>query len=94
MKMALLVVQVMNFLGIFAEMDQGINGNTFTPANAVGVHNVTYAVDFEDSCHGSAYQTVTVNPLPQLQFNNLVNKYCLDDSAIIVSVTPSGNNFW
>ena len=37
-------------------------------------------------------RNVTVNSLPLL-YNNLGNKYCLDDKPVLLSLSPSGKKY-
>ncbi len=44
-------------------------------------------------CNTTKNKDITINPLPILQFNNLLSAYCIDAGIIPLSATPAGGTF-
>lgn len=67
-----------------------VNGMaTFNPAVAgVGTHQITYTYSDNWGCENSATKTVTVVPLPIVDFAGLLDNYCIDANP----VTLTGNH--
>ena len=75
--------------GVFSGV--GVSGNTFDPSIAgTGVHVVTYTVS--GNCSGFATISITVNPLPIINIDN-VGLLCIDDSPITLTASPTGGVF-
>jgi gliding motility-associated-like protein len=79
-------------------------GGTFTINNVAatqfnpttlgaGLYNVVYSFTDVNGCTSTATQSVNVNPLPTLSFNNLKDNYCLSSASFNLSATPAGGTF-
>jgi len=72
----------------------GISGASFVPfAAGSGTHSVTYQYTASNGCSASQTQTTVVNDRPVITFNINPAEYCIDDSAIPLTATPSGGTF-
>ena len=72
----------------------GISGNTFSPATAgVGTFTITYTYTDANTCTNSTSQTVTVHPLPIVTFTALAPQYCITETSVTLSGSPSGGTF-
>jgi hypothetical protein len=72
----------------------GISGNTFDPATAgAGTYTITYTYTDANTCTNSISQTVTVHPLPVVTFAALAPQYCITETSVTLSGTPSGGTF-
>lgn len=72
----------------------GISGNVFNPATAgVGTHTITYTYTDANTCTNSVSQSVTVHPLPVVTFTALANQYCITETSVTLSGTPTGGTF-
>ncbi|MFC2100981.1 LamG-like jellyroll fold domain-containing protein [Bacteroidota bacterium] len=68
--------------------------NIFTPANAgAGQHVITYTFIDTNSCSGTAYQTLSVYPLPQVSFNNTIN-ICANSSPFVLTGGTPANGIY
>lgn len=78
--------------GIFS--GTGMSGDDFDPASAgVGTWTITYTYTDGNGCTNSSSQSVTVHPLPVVVFNTLANQYCITETSVTLSGTPSGGTF-
>ncbi len=72
----------------------GITGNSWSPAVAgTGNHTIRYIYTDANGCTDSTEQTVTVNPLPAVNFTGLENAYCSNDPVDSLSGTPPGGTY-
>lgn len=72
----------------------GITGNVFSPAMAgVGNHVITYTYADPNGCSKSVSQTVTVKPLPVVNFTGLAGPYCVNFGTVTLTGTPAGGTF-
>lgn len=72
----------------------GISGNVFNPATAgVGTHTITYTYTDANTCTNSVSHSVTVHPLPVVTFTALANQYCISETSVTLSGSPSGGTF-
>ncbi|HXH17586.1 MAG TPA: T9SS type A sorting domain-containing protein, partial [Chitinophagales bacterium] len=72
----------------------GAGGSTFVPFLAgPGVHQITYHYTAPNGCDGSQTQTTIVTDQPVITFNISPNEYCVTDSPVILTATPSGGTY-
>ncbi|MEI6766526.1 MAG: gliding motility-associated C-terminal domain-containing protein [Bacteroidota bacterium] len=79
--------------GVFA--GSGINNNTFNPTVAgAGVHAVVYFYSDGNQCSDTAFQTVTVYPLPTVSLPAF-SDMCINASTITLSgASPTGGTYY
>ncbi|PKR80084.1 hypothetical protein CW751_12040, partial [Brumimicrobium salinarum] len=71
----------------------GVSGNVFDPDDAnIGTNTITYSIT-SGGCSGTSSQTVTINEVPDPDFNGLNNEYCLNDAAATLVPDVSGGTF-
>lgn len=75
--------------GVFS--GNGVNGNIFS--TSAGTQTITYTVTFAPGCTGSASQTLTVNPLPNVVMNPLNNICSTAAPFALTTGTPTGGNY-
>ena len=72
----------------------GMSGGIFTPANAgVGAHSITYSYTNGNGCTGSTSVNVTVNDLPAVTITNSTLQYCVSETSVTLTATPTGGTF-
>ncbi len=72
----------------------GMSGGIFTPANAgLGIHTITYSYTDANGCSATATASVTVNDLPVVTINNTTLQYCVSETTVALTATPSGGTF-
>ena len=77
--------------GVFS--GNGMIGNIFDPASAgIGVHEITYSYTNESGCTGSITETISVNPLTELQFPSIPT-VCTGSEPILLTAYPEGGYF-
>lgn len=72
----------------------GVTGNIFNPATAgVGTHTIGYKYFNTSGCGDTAYQTITVNPLPTVTFTS-PGSYCTNSpSFTLTGGSPTGGTY-
>ncbi|MDX5348162.1 MAG: hypothetical protein LPJ89_02670, partial [Hymenobacteraceae bacterium] len=72
----------------------GVSSGNFVPSSAgAGTHTITYTyTDLTTGCSNSATSTITVKPLPTINFAALA-PICESASPITLSATPTGGTF-
>ncbi|GIV32483.1 MAG: hypothetical protein KatS3mg031_0018 [Chitinophagales bacterium] len=70
----------------------GVTGNIFNPAAAGpgGPYAIVYSYTDSFSCTYRDTVRVTIHPLPVLSITGLDSTYCVDDPAVVVTVSPPG----
>lgn len=72
----------------------GISGQQFNPALAgAGTHAITYTYTDGNGCTNSITKSVTVHPLPTVNFFALASAYCIDAPAVTLIGSPAGGTF-
>ena len=74
----------------------GVTGNTFDPvAVGAGAYEITYTYTEPNGCTNTASGSVTVDPLPEVNFVNLPDTVCTDvlNSEITLQAQPAGGVF-
>lgn len=72
----------------------GVTGNQFDPAiSGLGTHQISYVVTNAAGCSDTAYQNITVHPLPDIQWT-APNTVCINNGPIsIAGATPVGGTY-
>src|SRR5699024_2135869 len=71
----------------------GVNGNDFdVSTSGVGTFEIVYEFTDENGCANSDTANLTVNPSPQAQISNIASEYCLADSTVDLTLSPTGGN--
>lgn len=69
----------------------GLIGSVFNPSLAgAGTHSIVYAYTDANTCSNTAVQTLTVNPLPLVNFTPIASAYCKNAAPVTLSFSPSG----
>ena len=69
----------------------GVSGNTFNPAvSGPGSFLVTYTYTDGNLCTNSFTRKIVVNPLPTVNFYNLLSQYCLNATPSTLVGNPTG----
>lgn len=72
----------------------GVSGTSFDPSNAnLGTNNIQYSVTDGNGCSANSSQNVTVNALPDADFNTLAASYCQDGNTVTLVPNQSGGTF-
>lgn len=72
----------------------GVSGGIFTPADAgVGIHNISYSYTDGNGCSATTTVSVTVNDLPSVSIDNTTLQYCVSETTVALTATPSGGTF-
>ncbi len=73
----------------------GISGSTFIPGNAP--HDtpvaITYSYTDANNCTYSETHTTTVHSLPVVSIGSVSTNYCIGDTPVILTGSPSGGTF-
>ncbi len=56
-------------------------------------HGITYTYTDANGCVNNNEQTLSVNPLPELNFANLEDAYCVNREAFMLKAIPAGGTF-
>lgn len=69
----------------------GVTSATFSPATAgAGDHTISYVFMDENGCTNSASDVITVNPLPIVAITGIANPYCISNTPIQLTLSPTG----
>ncbi len=74
----------------------GIQDSSFNPGLAgAGSHTLSYTITGSNGCTDTATQLVDVNPVPNVNLNNLTSTVCENEGTINLSGgAPSGGNYY